>query len=89
MIYGIYCMRDRKVGWLAPQLDRDDNCAIRTFAMTMNNAPSDSLIGFAPKDFDLYYMGKFDSEKGTFETGVPEFLVSGDMVLGDNYEKEA
>lgn len=88
MKYGVYCVRDRLVGYLAPQLEIADNVAIRNFAMAVNKASPDSLIGFNPKDFDLYKLGTFDSEKGSFDTIVPEFIVSGSGVVGVDYEKE-
>lgn len=90
MIYGVYCVKDRLVGWLPPQLDQDDNTAVRNFAMAVKTADPKSLIGFKPKDFDLYKMGTFDSEKGVFDCGIPEFLIAGDIAKGvDRFEDEA
>lgn len=89
MIYKMYCMRDKHVGFLEPRLDLDDPSAIRNFAAAVNNAPKESILGFAPQDFDLYYMGEFDTVKGTFTTVIPEFITSGSAVLGgENFEKE-
>lgn len=90
MKYIVVSMRDKHTGFMAPQLDVNDQSAVRNFANTMQNAPAESIIGFAPADFDLYKLGTFDSEKGMFDTGIPEFLANGASVIGGkDYAREA
>lgn len=89
MVYGVYSMRDKHVGFMEPRLDVNDQSAIRNFASALKNAPAESILGFAPVDFDLYKLGTFDTEKGMYNCfGVPEFLISGSSVVGGSYEKE-
>lgn len=87
MIYGVYSMRDKHIGFLEPRLDVNDDSAIRNFAAAINNAPRESIIAFAPGDFDLYKLGTFDSVKGSFDVCIPEFIASGVGMVGDGYEK--
>lgn len=89
MKYGVYSMRDKHVGFLEPRLDVNDDSAVRNFAITINNSPSESLIGFAPGDFDLYKFGEFDSVKGFYDLlPVPEFIICGSSLVGDGYARE-
>ena len=86
MKYPLYCVRDVKTSFFPPQPANTEEEAIRQFSMMVNN-PS-GVMGFAPKDFDLYMVGYFDSEKGTIEPCVPiEFVVDGSSLVGDNNEK--
>lgn len=89
MKYGIYSMRDKHVGFTEPRIFMNDKVAVRNFAAAVNNSPAGSDLGFAPGDFDLYKLGEFDMDTGMFNTGVPEFIVSGSSVYGaKDYEKE-
>lgn len=78
MIYGVYGMRDKYTGFLQPTFDVNDQSAIRNFSMAMSS--SGGLMAFAPGDFDLYALGFFDTESGTFDCSaypVPKLLISG------------
>lgn len=78
MIYGLYAMRDTKVGFLAPQVDANDKSACRQFKLALATAKGESLMGFCPEDFDLYKIGEFDSEKGTVSPlTVPSLISAG------------
>ena len=82
MIYGIYAMRDEKVGFLAPALDATDASAMRSFADAISNR--DSLPGLHPADFSLYRVGYYDTDSGHIRgDDVPCFLCSGSDYLVD------
>ena len=73
MKLGVYCIRDSKVGWLTPTVDHNDASAARNFVHAMKQ--TDSLLYSHSKDFDLWKIGTFDSEKGTLEPLFPGELV--------------
>lgn len=85
MKYGLYCTRDVKRGFLPPQIDENDQTALRNFAYAVNN---NGLSSFAPKDFQHYKVGVFDSDTGEIEKIYPVVLIADGMsVIGDSYEK--
>lgn len=85
MLYPMYCIRDVKTTFFPPQPAQSDEDAKRNFAMMVNN-PS-GVMGFSPKDFDLYHVGTFDSVKGTVTPVTPiEFVVSGTALVTVNEE---
>ena len=57
MTYNLYSIRDVKTSFMAPHVDMNDEAAKRNFAMMVSNNPG--VIGFQPKDFDLYYIECF------------------------------
>lgn len=81
MIYPVYCVRDNKVGF-QPQLllEHSNESAKRGFAYAINN---EGLMNYSPKDFDLYKVGTFDTEKGKIESCVPEIITQGFAVIGE------
>lgn len=82
MKYPMYAVRDVHVGFNAPLTDINDNTAKRSFAYSVNNG-SDSLMNFAPKDYDLYKIAEFDTESGHIESlEVPVLVCSGMSVYG-------
>lgn len=82
MKYPMYAIRDQKVSFFPPQPATTEQEAVRNFSM-MCNQPS-GVIGFAPKDFDLYKVGFFDSESGALESITPiEFIVNGSSLAGE------
>lgn len=82
MITNVYCIRDIHTGFMSPQCDMNDESAKRNFAMAVNSNPG--VLGFRPADFDLYYVGQFDTEKGSLMPVNPvEFIVNGASVYGD------
>ena len=80
MKYPLYCIRDVKVGFLAPQVDQSDQSAIRNFSFAVNG--NDGIMNFSPKDFDLYKVGEFESEDGKIKSIIPELICSGTDVFG-------
>lgn len=80
MKYPVYAIRDVKTTFFPPQVAQNEDEAKRNFAMMVNN-PS-GVIGFAPKDFDLYKVADFDSMKGEVIPVTPiEFVVSGSALV--------
>lgn len=76
MWYGIYSMRDAKVGFTQVMLEQSDEVAIRNFSYAMRRP--DTVYQEFTQDFDLYRLGNFDTETGTFDLcKVPELLISG------------
>lgn len=78
MNLNIYSIRDNKTGFMAPQLDKNHDAAKRNFKLSLATVSPESIMGFAPEDFDLYYIGTFDTDSGTISpTTVPELVSSG------------
>lgn len=82
MKYPIYSYRDTKAGFGNPVCDMSDQTAIRGFSFAINNR--DGLMNYAPKDFDLYKIGTFDTEKGVITPEqIPILVVSGSSVYNE------
>lgn len=83
MKYPMYSVRDVKAGFMPPTCDQSDQSAIRGFSYSING--NTGLMNFAPKDFDLYKVGEFDTDKGCIIPISPVVLVcSGGSVFGVN-----
>lgn len=88
MVNPVYCIRDRKGSFWQPQVHQNELSARRAFAMLVNNGDPMNPVNFAPHDFELYRIGDFDSETGTFVSiEKKEFIVSGELLVGNGYEK--
>lgn len=81
MKYPMYAIRDQKVGFMAPTVDQSDQSAIRNFSYAING--NDGIMNYSPKDFDLFKVGEFDTEKGEIIPCMPENICSGVSVIGD------
>lgn len=80
MNYPVFAIRDVKTTFFPPQVAQNEEEAKRNFAMMVNN-PS-GVIGFSPKDFDLFYVADFDTMKGELVPVVPiQFVVSGSALV--------
>lgn len=62
MVLGVYAIRDVKVGFLAPTVERSELTAIRGFSHAVLNS-TDILSSYA-KDFALYRIGQYDNDTG-------------------------
>lgn len=79
MIYGLYCMKDEKVGYLTVTQDVNDYSAMRNFKYSLSK--SDSFAAFSKNDFKLYKMGTFDNISGEIVLeSSPTLLLSGDSL---------
>lgn len=76
----LYCIRDVKVGFMAPTPDMSDQSAIRNFSYAING---DGIMNYSPKDFDLYKVGEFDTDTGQIDSCLPDLIVNGISVYGD------
>lgn len=86
MIMNMYAIRDCYVGFMTPQMDQNDETAKRNFAYAVNNNPG--VIGFRPGDFDLYLVGKFESDSGLMEPVSPiVFVANGAQFIGDKKDE--
>lgn len=82
MVYGVYAIRDAKVGFLSPTVEINDEIARRNFENAILNADH-SLFFTHPDDFSFYRLGSFNSDSGLFEASpLPEFLCSASAVYG-------
>lgn len=61
----VYVIRDALNGFGSPFIDSNDFSAKRNFAFAVNN--NGDTMSFSPKDYDLYKLGEFDHETGSFE----------------------
>ena len=81
----MYQIKDNKVGFNAPIFFAPNHgAAIRTFAQTVRNG--EGLLKDNPSDFDLYYLGEQDDEKGQIASDV-KFLDSAKNYCENNSEK--
>lgn len=82
MVYPMFAIKDiRSNEFAIPRADINVDCAKRFFAMQVNE-PS-TMISFAPADFELYYVGDFDSAKGLFiPCVIQEFIARGSEMVG-------
>lgn len=80
MIYGVFCIRDAKTGFMTPSIDLNGDSAIRNFAHSLLAAPS--VVTTFSQDFDLYQLGNFDSSSGDLiPCPAPAFVISGHDAL--------
>lgn len=80
MVYKLYSVRDKLVGFGAPMCDSSDASATRAFGVGLVNNAQNKLIA---SDLDLYRIGVFDSDTGmvTADT-VPVLVTSGIDAVG-------
>lgn len=82
MITQLFSIRDKKGDFWLPKASINRAAARRDFAMTIQT--TESILHSFPGDFELYYVGDFDSEKGVFvPVKMPEFICCGDEVIND------
>lgn len=79
MIYGIYAIKDEKVGFLQVMQDSNDMTALRNFEFAVT-ARNDIYSQFS-SDFKLYKLGSFDNLTGELVVSDMELLASGDQFL--------
>jgi hypothetical protein len=62
MKFGIYAVRDVKVGFQSISVQPNDSVAVRGFESTVIN--SDSVLFTHSEDFSLFKLGEFDQDSG-------------------------
>lgn len=81
MRYPLYAIRDLKGEFYSPRMEQNEASAKRNFAMMVNT--EQTIINFAPQDFELYMIGSYDASTGTLEPiGMPEFILRASDVVG-------
>lgn len=79
MQYGLYVLKDEKVGFLQVMQDTNDESALRNFAYAINQP--NTLHAFAKSDFNLYKLGVFDSNTAEIVLEkTPTLIASGSSV---------
>lgn len=79
MKYGLYSIRDDKVGFLYPACDYNDASAMRNFTEVINDGDFSKHRG----DLSLYRIGEFDSLSGCVSAlDAPDYLCSGSDFSG-------
>lgn len=75
MTYPVYSIRDLKTQFGLPFVEANDPAAIRNFiaALRMDSG----VMSYAPKDFDLYNVGTFDTDTGILHGEFPVLVYSG------------
>lgn len=62
MKFGVYAVRDVKVGFQSISVQPNDAVAVRGFESTVIN--SDSVLFTHAEDFSLFKLGEFDADSG-------------------------
>ena len=74
----IFAVRDRAtVQFGNPMFLVTSLQAIRSFADEINNKDTNNLLNKHPDDYDLYNLGTYDTDTGTFETHTPQQISTG------------
>lgn len=83
----MYSVRDNKTVFWSPVEGYSDIAAVRDFEMLINKG---EVTKTHPADFDLYFVGTFDSDTAVFEPVTPiQFVVSGSSVYyGDSNDEK-
>lgn len=74
MKYGIYAIKDVKVGFMQPFIQVNDGVAVREFRNIVNS--SNSVVSANYTDMELYQLGSYCQDTGLIESNV-SFLVKG------------
>lgn len=78
MRYKVVCIRDRAIdAYGVPVFVASIGSAIRSFTDEINRAAEDNQMYKHPEDFDLYSLGEFDGDSGTFECERPRQIAVG------------
>lgn len=75
MTYGIYAVRDVKMGYAQPILDSSDETAIRNFSSQCKNAQFNPTLFYNPQDFSLYKIGEYDTDTAMLTAITPPSLL--------------
>lgn len=82
MITLIFCVKDRATDNFGnPMFLMATGQATRSFSDEVNRKEAGNQLNMHPDDFDLYQLGTFDSETGTFQSYAPELVVRGKDVF--------
>lgn len=74
MNYGIYAIKDVKVGFMQPFIQVNDAVAVREFRNIVNT--HSSMVSANHTDMELYKLGTYNQDTGSIESNV-SFLIKG------------
>lgn len=78
MKYVIMAVRDRAADVFAqPMFFNAVGSAVRSFSDAVNGNDQNSAVCQHPEDFDLYQLGVYNDEDGSFECHVPKQVAIG------------
>lgn len=78
MRYNVYSIRDRAADVFGqPFFLPTNGVAIRVFSDEVNRADGNNNLNKHPEDFDLYYLGSFDDNDGSFDLCKPQQIAIG------------
>jgi hypothetical protein len=81
MIESIYCLRDKKVGYMAPMIEDNDPTAVRSLRHSIGL--DKSLLTYThPEDFTLYRLGSYDTSTGVITPCQPEIVIELSDIIG-------
>lgn len=80
MLVNMYSIKDKLIGFYQPMTDANDDSAIRNFVDSFKN--STGSMRYNPEDFELYSIGKFDTDCGVIIDNVPVLLFKGSELNG-------
>lgn len=76
MNLGVYTIRDKKVGYLNPTFEQNDEVAARNFVHAVKT--SGTILTSHREDFALYCIGMFDTVSARFVLNdTPELVING------------
>lgn len=86
MITKLYSYRDKLVGFGPIMVESNEQTAVRGFSYAVNNATG--VMGFSPSDYDLYFLGDYDTDTGLITPApVSQMVCNGLAVFNDGDEK--
>lgn len=85
MKFFIISVRDRAADVFSrPTFHSSIGAAVRSFGDEVNRADKDNVFYNHPEDFELFELGLFDDQTGTFDTHLPSQVAIGkDLVRKD------
>lgn len=72
MIYALYTIRDNLVGFGSPMAAENDPVAVRMFEHAFKM--SDSIFRTRPSEYDLYYIGDYNTDTAEITSTVPRLI---------------
>ena len=74
----VFCVKDRATdAFGSPMFLAAVGQAVRTFSDEINRASDDNQLYKHPDDFDLFELGTFETDDGSFDVFVPRLLTRG------------
>lgn len=84
MIMNLYCVKDELSEKTDLFLEENDATAKRSFEFAIKNDLKKAMFA---KNYDLYFLGKYDSATISFEIVAPKLIVQGSSVLRSNIDE--